>query len=293
MRVASSPDPSWFRAVSDVMARVDTADFPAELVRVLRDMVPVDRALVYVLRREERPLILHTEQVSTGAVATRAHERYFRGGYRSDPYYRAFLAGCKGGFSAATEEPGASQSWKRAHHVAYLSPLSKDACAVALMVRTPGSRGFSAAECSRFRAVESVVPTALRLHWKTWAESQSKCAPAGDQMLHSQVEAALDVFGSCTLTPREGQVVRLLLRGRSTKAAAERLGIAVATTALHRKRAYAKLGVSSQAELFYHFIRSLAGPRRAEVVAEPARTPRTRPALVQSSWTSAAASGVS
>jgi DNA-binding CsgD family transcriptional regulator len=53
------------------------------------------------------------------------------------------------------------------------------------------------------------------------------------------------------------QVVRLLLRGHTARSTAERLGIVESTAAIHRKRAYAKLGVNSQSELFYLFIRAL------------------------------------
>ena len=58
--------------------------------------------------------------------------------------------------------------------------------------------------------------------------------------------------------------------------------LACATTALHRKRAYAKLGVRSQAQLFHHFIQSLAGvPREADgdsvATARVRELPRRQP----------------
>jgi DNA-binding NarL/FixJ family response regulator len=294
MRAESSPNESWCRAISDVLRGVDTPEFPEQLARVLREIVPLDRAIVYVLRRDDAPLVLYADQPKKSAAAKRATELYCAGGYRFDPYYRAFLAGTASGFTTSTGESGVARRWQRAHHVAYLSPVSTQACVVALVVRTPGGRAFAPGELDRLRAVDDVLTSALRLHWKTCAERQTLSTGETDGMLRQQVEAALDRFGTCTLTPREGQVVRLLLRGHSTKAAAESLGIAVATTALHRKRAYAKLGVCSQAELFYLFIRSLTTPPRtrpAEVAAPRPR--RARPALVQSSWSRAAASGAS
>ncbi len=286
------PDPKtphpWFRAVSSVLERVDTGAFPEELLRVLRELVPVDRALVYVVRRDASPSVLHAEDTGRDAKARRAHEVYFAGGYRFDPYYRAFLAGNVGGFVTGAEDPGASRSWRRAQHVAYMSPVSDDACVVAALVRTSGSAPFVPDELTRMRALESIVTSALRLHWKTWAEQRVARDAEKPDVLRTEVEAALDVFGARDLTPREAQVVRLLLRGNSTRAAAERLGIAVATTALHRKRAYAKLGVSSQAELFYLFIRSLTKPLRQKVAAADAAPRRAR---AQSSWPAAAVSG--
>ena len=49
----------------------------------------------------------------------------------------------------------------------------------------------------------------------------------GSTALHHRVDTAIDEFGRAALTPREAEVVRLLLRGYSTKAAAESPGIAV------------------------------------------------------------------
>ncbi len=52
-------------------------------------------------------------------------------------------------------------------------------------------------------------------------------------------------------------MVQLLLRGYSAKAAARELGISPETLRVHRKHIYAKLGVSSQGELFSLFLSAL------------------------------------
>ena len=53
-------------------------------------------------------------------------------------------------------------------------------------------------------------------------------------------------------------MINLVLHGHSTRTLAEKLAISAETVKLHRKHAYAKLEVSSQAELFYLFLDSLA-----------------------------------
>ncbi|MBW2270758.1 MAG: helix-turn-helix transcriptional regulator [Deltaproteobacteria bacterium] len=282
----SSTHPS-VHTLCDLFRCVDSEQFPSELGRQLHELVPVDRLLVYVVRREGAPVMLHAEPPAD-AAADRAERIYFGGGYRYDPYYRAFLAGSAGGFctDAEAEDVGTSRRWQRVQHVAFLSPVSTQACLVALLVRTPGSRAFSAAELQRLRGLEDAVVSALRLHWSSWAERRMAARGAGGRELHHQVDSAIDDFGRSALTPREGQVVRLLLRGRSTKAAAERLGIAVATAALHRKRAYGKLGVCSQAELFYLFLCSLsrAEPTRVVALSRDAIAPVSRAGRDQSGW---------
>jgi len=60
------------------------------------------------------------------------------------------------------------------------------------------------------------------------------------------------------LTPRECEVVKLVLRGYSTKSVSQSLGISPGTVKVHRENIYAKLAVSSQAELFNLFIASVS-----------------------------------
>jgi two-component system response regulator NreC len=52
------------------------------------------------------------------------------------------------------------------------------------------------------------------------------------------------------LSPREGEVLRLLAQGHSYREAAHQLGVSVKTIETHRKRLADKLGLRSRAELF-------------------------------------------
>jgi DNA-binding NarL/FixJ family response regulator len=71
------------------------------------------------------------------------------------------------------------------------------------------------------------------------------------------MELAFERFGQDTLSPREQMVVQLILRGHSAHSIARSLEIAEGTVKNHRKSIYAKLGISSQQELFSRFIRSM------------------------------------
>ena len=71
--------------------------------------------------------------------------------------------------------------------------------------------------------------------------------------LHAHVQKVLSVFGSSVLTPRELQVVRLILRGYPSKSVARELDISTQTEQVHRKNIYQKLAISSHAELFTLF----------------------------------------
>jgi DNA-binding CsgD family transcriptional regulator len=263
----------WVRDVGRQLAILDTAEFAPNLVESLHKWCRNDRGMLYVLRRSRRPWLLFDERVDGRCSARPGNPElearaYLGGGYLLDPYYRAFLEGGRQGLytpadlDADSIEQSAPRGWSGSEHVAFLSPVSPDTCLVLLLLRDDGEP-FSSKDVAALRLVEICVCPALRLHWKSYARSVVGKGEDSGQV-YEQVQLALSEFGAGTLTPRESEVIRLMLRGQSTKRAASRLGIAATTAALHRKRAYAKLEVCSQAELFHLFIRSLSAARSSE-----------------------------
>jgi DNA-binding CsgD family transcriptional regulator len=73
-----------------------------------------------------------------------------------------------------------------------------------------------------------------------------------------QIDLAFRTFGASLLSPREKDVMEMMLRGYSTDSTAERLGIALETVRRHRKSIYRKLDVSSQTDLFSLFLNSMS-----------------------------------
>jgi DNA-binding CsgD family transcriptional regulator len=263
----------WIRDVGRQLSVLDTPAFAGGLVESLHKWCKNDRGMLYVLRRSQRPWLLFDERVNGPCAAIpgkpeKEARAYLAGGYLLDPYYRAFLEGGREGLYTIADldaeyiEESASRGWAGSEHAAFLSPVSPDTCLVLLLLRDDGEP-FSERDLEALRLIEVTVCPALRLHWKSFAKNVVGKGEDSGQV-YEQVQLALSEFGVGTLTPRESEVIRLLLRGQSTKRAASRLGIAATTAALHRKRAYAKLEVCSQAELFHLFIRSLSPAHRGD-----------------------------
>ena len=76
------------------------------------------------------------------------------------------------------------------------------------------------------------------------------------QVFYRRLLEAL-LHSSARLTKREAEVCASIMLGYTSFAIGERLGISAGTVATHRKHAYAKLGVCSQAELFGKYIDTL------------------------------------
>ena len=60
------------------------------------------------------------------------------------------------------------------------------------------------------------------------------------------------------LTDREREITQLLLRGHSVKSVANELRIAPGTVMVHKRNLFAKLGITSQYELFSRLIDDLS-----------------------------------
>lgn len=71
---------------------------------------------------------------------------------------------------------------------------------------------------------------------------------------HDETPSLLESFGKECLSERERETAMLILRGNTTPEIASLMGIAPGTVKNHRKRIYAKLNISSQAELFRQFM---------------------------------------
>jgi DNA-binding CsgD family transcriptional regulator len=77
------------------------------------------------------------------------------------------------------------------------------------------------------------------------------------------VEQAMNQFGNEFLTPRERDVIQLILRGHNTESISHQLNISPNTIKRHRSRGYRKFGVGSHGELFSLFLESLEMPKGA------------------------------
>jgi DNA-binding CsgD family transcriptional regulator len=75
-----------------------------------------------------------------------------------------------------------------------------------------------------------------------------------DVPLNGSIETALSNYGDNILTARERDVVHLIIRGQPSKIIARQLKIAPKTEGVHRRNAYAKLGIDSRSALFRSFL---------------------------------------
>ena len=117
--------------------------------------------------------------------------------------------------------------------------------------RTASQGRFGRCEVERLRSVAPAVSAAVARHF------QYELPPNDD--LARTLEALFDTGAPfARLTGREREVCRRIVSGLSSEAISADLGISLHSTLTYRKRAYEKLGISSQNELFAIALRLLA-----------------------------------
>ncbi|EED31779.1 transcriptional regulator, LuxR family [gamma proteobacterium NOR5-3] len=231
--------------------------FAEELIMGLRALVPIDDASVLYYARGDLPALVYRETPESRSEDTM--ERFLAGAFLLDPFYKAATEHRRFGVFLLKElaperfrDSEYYHSWYRncgfSDECGFLIEVGKEAFVNVALGRTQ-QRRFSQAQLRTLRSLQAAVEELCRQHWAS--ESGS------GEGIRKHLHLALDDFGSSLLTERETQVINLVLHGHSTKSVAQRLGISVETVKLHRKHAYAKLEVSSQAELFYLFLDSL------------------------------------
>lgn len=119
-------------------------------------------------------------------------------------------------------------------------PIDDERIAVMLL----GKEQWLAAESELAVRCAAFLRPTLFAHTRSRRENASA---AGSDWRLDHVRSSI---GDDKLTGREFDIAMLILAGESTPAIADKLYISVATVKVHRRHIYAKLNISSQAELF-------------------------------------------
>lgn len=266
-------DLAWAALVHDALPRVaataGTPPFAQHLIDALRQVVAFDWWMVMIYRERASPEMLCEN--FTGSWRARGLTTYVGGYYVLDPFYVMSRSldhpeVCRLGDIAP--DGFLESEYHRAHYasgrigdeVNYLWPLEPGITLAVSLERSENCVRYSDADVAHMEAVQ---PLLYALACKHWSLVRQKAAPAAALEVGRLVQEAASTFGKEVLTPRECEVVKLVLRGYSTKSISQALGISPGTVKVHRENIYAKLGVSSQAELFNLFIASVSAPPAA------------------------------
>jgi DNA-binding CsgD family transcriptional regulator len=248
--------------VSLLFAATGGGSFIAVLRRFVATLVPFDDLNVFCQKGTDRPqLIWSSFQPSVIRTGVR---NYVESTYVLDPFVHAFRAGVPEGAyrgsdvaalaSLSREEMGSlplqvspgeelgfvTDDWPENQSelqiVFALGPESKtDICCQVGLYRDPTGPAFSDHEVGLLTGVTPLISGAFSQYWNRLARTRVASDEAPCLRL---------------LSPRERDVIELVSQGFASAAISTLLQVALETVKTHRKRAYRKLDISSQAELF-------------------------------------------
>ncbi|ESZ20113.1 LuxR family transcriptional regulator [Mesorhizobium sp. L48C026A00] len=260
--------PEWFDALGELLAQVGSHQFPDAFAKTIHRLAPFDYTVSFAYSGPGKPLCVHhTFAPKQFDIHVREYEI---GPYLLDPFYKATANGTRSGVyrlsDLAPDQFYKSEYYKSYYvqtgpvdEIAFFSP-GKDGWIVATsLMRAPSRQNFTAHDLRTLRIVEPLVRRIVEMHWRT-DERLKTATPVEDDkaVMRRTVQDALEARGMPPLTPRELQVVGLVLEGHSSESIANLLGISAGTVRIHRKNIYAKMRISSQRELFAIFVKAPA-----------------------------------
>ena len=266
---------AWLGEAAAIIEIIDRDDLPQRLVESIGRAVPVELAGVFLYRGRSRPLCLYDNFDSSPDPRAKAGiGNYVDSTYVLNPFYLAHRKGVlrdavyrmrdlapdayfrsgsdkadKVTFTASEEIGFITDGWPRGLEEAIIAvPLEAGVTGELCLFISVQHGGFTDAHLADLDRLRPLIASALRKFWLLRKQQIAALPP------DSRMDDAFEAFGRPALSLREREVVQLVLRGHSSESIGYHLGISVTTVKTHRKRAYAKLGISSQSELFMLFL---------------------------------------
>jgi DNA-binding CsgD family transcriptional regulator len=255
--------PAWHDAVARLVHGGDAQSTCGALVDAIGLAVDHEGTCLLAFHADSPPEVLHHTIEPAGA--RHYLDRYLAGPYLLDPLYALALRDDKPSicrFREQTPDRFRSSEYYRQYcertHLLDEMDFLLDVAAGTTLVLVVGRREkmFSRAELERLRLIGATVRAAMRNIWDRWA-AESR-GGRRDESLHERLMRCFETFGDDSLTDREREITQLLLRGHSVKSVARELDIAPGTVMVHKRNLFAKLGISSQYQLFSRFIEDLS-----------------------------------
>jgi DNA-binding CsgD family transcriptional regulator len=251
--------------IADVLAPMVLAiglpAFPNALIDALRKVANVGHCMVFAFEEEESArCALGLGNIGIGPDLGAAYAEHF---YVADPNREMILE------HRSAQQPIALPSFSRRMYTdAYRKLFFEDAkivdkiatafwvdriCFYVNFYRTVDQGRFTRPETARLARLVPALTAIVARH----CEAEDV---AGTTNKLATLFATTDRF--VALTPREKEVCQRILSGYSSEAISAELGVSLHSTFTYRKRAYEKLGISSQNELFAIVLGLMALPRR-------------------------------
>lgn len=257
--------PEWYALLADLGTEVERPGFAECLVRTLSAMLDFSSSMVLIYRRDDTPFIVHDHLERD--QQDRFTSAYLSGIYLVSPFYReartCHTPAVKTLKTLAPDGFKQSEYYKEYYSqigfsdlIGIFVPLPNKACAMISLGRDGNEPAFRSRDITRLSITLPLFAALVRRHW----DDGNAVGPENTKNTKSTHAHVLEVFRTFAhgeLTPREAEIVRLILLGHSSKSIARLVSISSETVRVHRRNIYAKMGLTSQGDLFSAFLTAL------------------------------------
>lgn len=241
-----------------VIDAVATDNFYPNLLTWLSDFILFDNAIIYAFENDTPPhCLIKVERRNSDSL----NRIYQQGAYLMDPFYQQLIKG--GDNQLFTLKDLAPNGFYRTDYylnfyrrtgwqdeAGLLIELSPDKRIGLFFGNEEQQFRLEKQRQTQFKEAIEIISSVARLH------RQIQIATVAEP---STPSIQSNVRRHFSLTPREYEVVELILAGKGTPYIAQALFISPGTVKNHRKNIYQKLNINSQAELF-NLLMSLKSP---------------------------------
>lgn len=243
------------RQLAAAIAGLHQEAFPEALWRICGALASPDNLIAMAYRDTGPPVVLLT-RAENSRVFARLETGYLAGAYRLDPYFELHLT--RAGEGAYRIRDIAPDAFQRSRYfveyfaattlideIAVVAPMAGGVSLNLCLGRDARSgRPFSAGEVAACERMAPVLAALARAEWRGLRSDAGEVEDTKALLIQAARRQGMQ------LSPRQGEVALLILRGHSTASIGLRLGVSPQTVKVFRKQLYQRCGISSQAELF-------------------------------------------
>ncbi|WP_286828229.1 MULTISPECIES: LuxR C-terminal-related transcriptional regulator [Kordiimonas] len=252
---------AWHECLGKILRESDDKAAVTSLVVHLKTLFRANSVILMVYRAGSSPVFLHND---TGHSWRKNNfDDYIAAFYILDPFYQAALNLSEDGLLGLEEitppdfhKSEYFEAWYQQSglndEVNFMARLADGSVVALSLARTIDAPRFSARDLEDMRMIAPVVCGLMA----TRCSGAHKETEKG-RRLHVELQSALGAFGRDILTPREFEIMQMLMHGHPARSVADQLSISMETVKVHRKKIYAKLDIGTHAELFSLFLAAL------------------------------------
>ncbi|MER8421070.1 LuxR C-terminal-related transcriptional regulator [Mesorhizobium sp. M1329] len=268
---------SEFDKAGDLVSTVGSDQFGLQFYRLFHDLFAIEECTVFAFPPSRMPnrVVIEADNPAAKQIAVQLAERWVGGDYLVDQNIRRYnQARTRLTYVLKPREIN-DDSYRRRYYEnpsicreLGLMARVNDTHYLMTLARRSRDDDFDCHDVRTFEALSGLILKTIHRHEELVAgkDRTRACGTAIDFSSQVQRDNAIgylrDVLlgGPQRLSVREAEVCSRIALGYSTLAISLHYGISLNTVATHRKRAYAKLGICSQNELFSRYMHLFGTP---------------------------------